>query len=285
LEHKGRAIPLVIDDAGPAALPEAIKQIQWVDFRTGFEEGFNLLLRGIHNLRTGSPIPTREAKSKGYVFISYSTEDNAFVAELKRFLGDRGYSFWDFHTSKRNYQIDYTLELEERIQNAEATLSVISPFWKKSKTTFQELHFSYEVNTPVFLLRLADPGPTLALAGRTFIDFIGARTLGFERLAEEMRDVGLGRTFAKATFCISSGGSGSVRFNQKIDLIASGRTIFLSVTSFAYPVVMCFLMRSCTRSLTAILAALTHSHPLIRPPAFPPMSRLPSRSIPSVSLA
>lgn len=191
LRSNGRAIPLIIDNSGPEALPDALKSIQWVDFRMGFEPALSSLLRGIQSLRGDSPIPEHAAKSKGYAFISYATEDTEFVEELKVFLAGRGYGFWDFHTSKRNYQIDFTLELEERIQNAEATLSVISPSWKKSKTALQELHFSDEVETPVFLLRLVHPGPTFALSGKTFIDFTVTRELGFERLAEEMRDVGL----------------------------------------------------------------------------------------------
>jgi hypothetical protein len=83
------------------------------------------------------------------------------------------------------------LELEERITNAEATLSVVSPYWKKSPTALQELHFSKDVETPVFLLRIKNPGPTLALAGLTFIDFMGSREAGFAKLAEEMENVGL----------------------------------------------------------------------------------------------
>lgn len=191
LRTKGRAIPLIIDDAGPNALPDALKLIQWVDFRTSFEQGLELLLKGIESLRSDRPVPSKTAKSKGYAFISYSTEDLIFVKELKSFLAERGYSFWDFHTSKRNYQIDFTLELEERIQNAETTLCVISPDWKKSRTTLQEMHFSYEVNKSVFLLRVRNPGPTLAISGKTFIDFTANRASGFTRLAEEMQDVGL----------------------------------------------------------------------------------------------
>ncbi|CAH1198643.1 TIR domain-containing protein [Candidatus Nitrotoga sp. BS] len=191
LRSKGRAIPLIIDDAGPSALPEALKRVQWVDFRASFEQGLAILLKGIGALRSDQPVQPKAAKSKGYAFISYSTDDSRFVKELKVFLTERGYSFWDFHTSKRNYQVDFTLELEERIQNAEATLCVISPDWKKSKTALQEMHFSYEMNKPVFLLRVRNPGPTLAISGRTFIDFSKNREDGFVRLAEEMQDVGL----------------------------------------------------------------------------------------------
>lgn len=191
LAKKGRVVPLIVDDEGATQLPAFLRTIQWIDFRPDFENALQSLLRGIQSLRGNKPVPQRDDVSKGYVFISYATEDREFIKDLKAFLAGRGYTFWDFHTSKRNYQIDYTLELEERIRDAEATLSVISPDWKKSKTALQELHFSNDVETPVFLLRLKDPGPTLALAGRTFIDFTQSQAEGFQKLADEMLDVGL----------------------------------------------------------------------------------------------
>ena len=191
LRGTGRIIPIVTDDAGASALPEFLQRIQWVDFRGSFDFGIKSLLSGLDALRGKAPIEPPKERSKGYVFISYASEDNTFVVDLKAFLAARGYSFWDFQTSKRNYQVDYTLELEERISNAEATLSVVSPDWKKSHTALQELHFSKEVGTPVFLLRLKNPGPTLTLSGLTFIDFTNADDDGFRKLAHEMRDVGL----------------------------------------------------------------------------------------------
>ena len=191
LKGPGRIIPIIIDEAGPNRLPDFLQTIQWVDFRNDFEVGIRSLLAGIEYLRGRKPIEVTPDASKGYVFISYASEDKEFVVGLKSFLARRGYSFWDFQTSKRNYQIDFTLELEERISNAEATLSVVSPDWKKSSTALQELHFSKEVSTPVFLLRLRNPGPTLALSGKTFIDFTQSHEYGFDRLAREMQDVGL----------------------------------------------------------------------------------------------
>ncbi len=191
LRGPGRVIPIVIDDDGPSAMPPSLQRIQWVDFRGDFHSALRQLLNGIKSLQGSSPVAPAKAQSKGYVFISYASEDVDFVVELKHFLEKRGYSFWDFQSSKRNYQQDYTLELEERITNAEATLSVVSPHWKKSPTALQELHFSKDVETPVFLLRIKNPGPTLALAGLTFIDFTGSRESGFAKLAEEMESVGL----------------------------------------------------------------------------------------------
>jgi hypothetical protein len=71
------------------------------------------------------------------------------------------------------------------------TLSVVSPEWKRSPTALQELHFSKEVGTPVFLLKLRDPGPTLAIAGMTYLDFIGKRREAFAKLDVEMKRKGL----------------------------------------------------------------------------------------------
>jgi hypothetical protein len=187
----GRVIPLIVDDAGENSLPNAIRQFQWADFRGDFNVAIQSLVRGLASLQQSEPLARPEAKSKGYVFISYASEDEAFVEELKTHMKGRGYTYWDFRESQRNYQVDYTIELESVINDAEATLSVISPDWKKSPTSLQELHFSKEVCKPVFLLRVRDPGPTLALAGMTFIDFTGVRKAGFAKLDSELVKFGL----------------------------------------------------------------------------------------------
>lgn len=187
----GRVIPLIVDAAGENSLPHALRQFQWADFRGDFDVAIQSLVKGLGSLRHSKPLTRPEAKSKGYVFISYASEDEAFVEELKTHMKGRGYTYWDFRESQRNYQVDYTIELEGVINDAEATLSVISPDWKKSPTSFQELHFSKEVRKPVFLLRVRDPGPTLALAGMTFIDFTGARMAGFAKLDSELVKFGL----------------------------------------------------------------------------------------------
>lgn len=187
----GRVIPLILDAVGEQSLPNALRQFQWADFRGDFNVAIQSLVKGVASLQQSKPLARPEAKSKGYVFISYASEDEAFVEELKTHMKGRGYTYWDFRESQRNYQVDYTIELEGVINDAEATLSVISPDWKKAPTALQELHFSKEVRKPVFLLRCRDPGPTLALAGMTFIDFTGTRQAGFEKLDQELVKFGL----------------------------------------------------------------------------------------------
>lgn len=187
----GQVIPLIVDSAGEQSLPNALRQFQWADFRGDFHSAIRTLVKSLAPLRQNRPLSRPETKSKGYVFISYASEDETFVEELKTHMKGRGYSYWDFRESQRNYQIDYTIELEGVINNAEATVSVISPDWKKSPTSLQELHFSKEVQKPVFLLRIRDSGPTLALAGMTFIDFTGPRKAGFAKLDSELGKFGL----------------------------------------------------------------------------------------------
>jgi len=186
-----RVIPIIIDDLGPANLPPPLQRFQWVDFRGPFEPALRSLVDGIRDLRGSSPLAAPTPKSKGYVFISYAAEDDEFVAELKLFLKNQGYGYWDYRESRRDYQADYTLELENIIKNAAGTLSIVSPDWKRSPTAFQELHFSREVGTPVFLLKVKELGPTLAIAGMTYIDFMRKRKHGFTQLDAEMRSKGL----------------------------------------------------------------------------------------------
>jgi hypothetical protein len=117
-------IPIIIDDDGPANLPLPLRRFQWVDFRGPFEPALRSLLVGIRDLRGTSPLAAPTPKSKGYVFISYANEDAEFVAELKLFLKKQGYGYWDYRESQRDYQADYTLELENIIKDAAGILAI-----------------------------------------------------------------------------------------------------------------------------------------------------------------
>jgi hypothetical protein len=191
LRSEKRVIPIVIDDEGASLLPFPLSKFQWADFRGDFSVAFQKLLEGIHFLQQSEPIARPELKSKGYVFISYADEDSQFVERLETFLGDHGYAYWDFKKSARNYDVDYSLELESWIKNAAGMLSVISPNWKQSQISLQEFHFSKQVETPVFLLKVGDLGPTLLLSGLTYIDFTHDLDKGFSMLNKELERKGL----------------------------------------------------------------------------------------------
>lgn len=191
LRQQRRLIPIVIDDEGASHLPVPLRQFQWADFRGDYGVASRKLLEGIRFLQHEQPIERPTFKSKGYVFISYADEDSKFVGHLKSFLGEHGYAYWDFRESDRNYDIDYSLELESIIKDAAGTLSIISPSWKQSQISMQEFHFSRDVGTPVFLLKVGEPGPTLALSGFTYIDFTREREQGFTKLHKELKRKGL----------------------------------------------------------------------------------------------
>ncbi|HEX8034474.1 MAG TPA: toll/interleukin-1 receptor domain-containing protein, partial [Ktedonobacterales bacterium] len=113
-------IPLVVEEPPTAT---ELQRIQWIDFRPDYQAALDRLLAALPTLvDRGRPLPPPEPKSKGYVFISYAEEDSEFVAGLRDFLRGRGYGYWDYQESDRDYHKQFSLELEEIIQGAAATL-------------------------------------------------------------------------------------------------------------------------------------------------------------------
>jgi hypothetical protein len=184
--------PIVIDDVGAERMPPLLASIQWLDFRGDYERMLHQLITVLpESVRQKRSIEPVTPKSKGYVFISYAEEDTAFVMKLREFLKDRGYGYWDYQESDRDYHSQLFLELEGVIREASATLSVLSPNWKLSKWTPKEYLFSEEVGTPVFLLMAREMGPTLVTAGIPYIDFTKDEQGGFDKLDRELRRKGL----------------------------------------------------------------------------------------------
>ncbi|MDQ3821420.1 MAG: toll/interleukin-1 receptor domain-containing protein [Acidobacteriota bacterium] len=186
-----KIIPLILDDIGAQRLPLFLRQIQWVDFRTGFHRNIYRLLDALQAFKQKRPESTPTKKSKGYVFLSYAEEDTEFVEQLKGFLAGRGYAYWDYQESDRDYHQDLFLELEGIIREAEGTLSILSPDWKQSSIAVKEYYFSLEVGIPVFLLKAREVGPTLVIAGMPYIDFTRDQKAAFQKLGRELERKGL----------------------------------------------------------------------------------------------
>lgn len=181
-------IPVLIDSADEAYVPRDLASRQWVDLSQGFIEAIENIARVLHgSVSTTEPQQPAPQKNRGYAFISYVEEDADFVEGLKEFLAGRGYAFWDFDESERNYHVQLFLELEGLIREAAATLSVLSDDWKRSDWTTKEYIFSEEVGTPVFLLRAKPMEPTLLVAGVPYIDFVSDPSKGFKRLDLELQ--------------------------------------------------------------------------------------------------
>ncbi len=190
LENEVAVLPAVIDFI--KEMPKNLYGTSWLDFRRDPETAFqNLLQRIPASARSTHPVEAKAEQSLGYVFISYAEEDTDFVLLLREFLRQRGYSYWDYQDSERDYHNQLFLELEDVIREAAATLSVLSPAWKASMWTPREYLFSEQVETPVFLLRAKAMEPTLLIAGVPYIDFVGDRGTGFHKLEAELRRKGL----------------------------------------------------------------------------------------------
>ncbi len=180
-------VPVVIDDVGAANVPAPLQERAWIDFRGDYQEAFGRLVRRIPDLlKRETPVAPAPEKVKGYVFLSYAEEDSAFADDLRRFLGGRGYAYWDYSESDRNYHTGFAIELEQVISQAAATLSLLSPEWKRSTWAMKEHFFSDEMRVPVFLLRVKEVPPTLAIAGLPYIDFVLDPSEGFKHLDREL---------------------------------------------------------------------------------------------------
>jgi hypothetical protein len=168
--------------------------LQWFDL----EEGLPALIRTVESLigrqpqeRTSDPASTTRALNKGYAFISYCHEDHAFRDELVRFLGGKGYLYWEYGEGERELEKLMAMEIESKILESSIVLSVVSDRWKASMWCVKEFFFAKEVKRPVFVLKAGSMSPSLALAGETFIDFTQDQQRGFEMLGRELARRGL----------------------------------------------------------------------------------------------
>lgn len=192
-------IPILVDGAEPEELPQFLRTRQWIDARSDVKPAIEKLITSL-SIYLGSPkltdkkpkeTPKRKLLNKGYVFISYSIENRAFLDELKQFLKKKGYGYWDFHESKRDYQAQFHLELESIIVDSRAVLCIITPAWKASRWAPREYLFSEDIRKPIFLLRAEKLEPTLLIAGSSYIDFIENKKQAFEELNRELMSAGL----------------------------------------------------------------------------------------------
>lgn len=181
-------IPIKIDDAIYDKVPSNILNRQWIDFHSNYQDGLISLLENIPKiLKKTNPVKSGKPISKGYVFISFCEDDSNFVYELRNFLSAQGFAYWDFEEGERNYHIQFFLELEAVIKDSVAVLSLISPNWKKSKWSIREYIYSEEIGKPIFLLRVKESEPILAIAGQPYIDFANNHSKGFSKLEKELR--------------------------------------------------------------------------------------------------
>jgi hypothetical protein len=73
--------PVIIQDIDLTQVPSEIRNIQWAEFRYSYDHGLKSLLAamGIDPSVPTKVAPTIKRVSKGYVFISYTQDDDEFV--------------------------------------------------------------------------------------------------------------------------------------------------------------------------------------------------------------
>lgn len=183
---KKLVIPLLLED--PKSVPLDLRMIQWVDFRFDYRQAVQKVLTALSQIvPAGPPQEPLQPKAKGYFFISYAEEDSDFVEGMREFLGQRQYGYWDYQESERDYSSQMFVELEQRIEQAAALFSILSPDWKLSKWAPKEYLFATEVGIPTFLLMVRPMGPTLMTVGVPYIDFVADPSKGFSKLDKELK--------------------------------------------------------------------------------------------------
>jgi hypothetical protein len=183
-------IPIVIDDIGKKTLPFSLSQYQWADFsnKDTYPKDLEKLVTVLEQYITiDEDIEVSPKISDGYVFISYSSNNSDFVNRLATWLEKQKYGYFDYHTSKRNYHTLFFLELEEKINDAQAVLSILSPDWKSSKWAIREFLYSEAMQKPIFLLQHKTMPPCLLTMGIPYIDFTKSETEGFSELDREIQ--------------------------------------------------------------------------------------------------
>ncbi|MBN1965587.1 MAG: toll/interleukin-1 receptor domain-containing protein [Anaerolineae bacterium] len=198
--------PILISGDFHESTPIFLLNRQYLDFRAGYEKGFSYLLGALRSswqAKSIVPPPEEtvfdrantvpEPANKGYAFLSYIRTDTDFVQQLKGFLKERGYAYWDYRESERDYNMELYRELEAQIEGAAVFLSILSDSWRETLWTAREYVYAEEANVPVFVLQaksLERPVPIL-LNLRTRIDMSEGFDAGIAILGDELDKRGL----------------------------------------------------------------------------------------------
>ncbi len=203
LEMDKPVLPIVVREA---SIPLQLRLLQYLDFRDSYELGLSKLIGALKSRwspESIEPPPQEkdfeqsnivpEPANKGYAFLSYISEDADFIDKLKDFLETRGYAFWDYRESERDYNTELYRELESKIEEAAVFISVLSDAWRKTLWTAREYVYAEEAKVPVFVVQakpLDRPVPIL-LNLRTRIDMSKDFNAGIKKLDEELDKKGL----------------------------------------------------------------------------------------------
>jgi len=180
---------VALDESGYRAMTKAAKSVTKIDSRQNYKQAVTDLVEILKGPSVTDEGEQGTIGTDGYVFLSYAEADTPYMEEVKKFLSGKGYGYWEFQGSSRDYQSNLAMELEKILSDAVATLTILSPAWKESKWSLKEFMYSQQVGKPTFLLRFEDVEPTLAIADILYIDFVEDKVLGFQRLDQKMKSI------------------------------------------------------------------------------------------------
>ncbi|MCE5238070.1 toll/interleukin-1 receptor domain-containing protein [bacterium] len=192
-----QVLPLYVDGLQAAGAPwPALLGIQGVDVRTG-ADAVPIVISVLHRLGTvasgGAAMPDAPMRAKGYVFLSYPRSDSDFVVQLRDVLGRRGYAYWDYQASERDFHAALYRELEEKIEGAAAFMAIVTDAWRDTEWPAGEYIYAREAGIPVFVIqakRLSRPMPII-LNQQTRIDMSVDFERGVATLEHELDKKGL----------------------------------------------------------------------------------------------
>jgi len=116
------------------------------------------------------------------VFLSYSAADEKYAKEVSAFLRQWNVRFWDFGTNPREYDWDFSEEVDKAIRQSKVFAAVITPNWRQSRWTQDEFKFARRLNKMPFLLEFEETEPVLVLSSLTSIDCRTNRFDGFHKM-------------------------------------------------------------------------------------------------------
>ncbi len=181
-------VMFAIDEIGYSAMQKLNGPIGKIDCRHSYKQALGEIVTYITGPEEVEDSDDRDELVPGeYVFLSYAEADTPYMQQVKDFLSEKGYRYWEFQGSTRDYQTNLALDLEGILKNAAATLTILSPAWKQSDWSMKEFMYSQQVGKATFLLRFEDVEPTLAIADILYIDFVEDKSRGFQRLDDELK--------------------------------------------------------------------------------------------------
>lgn len=168
-------IPIIVSSKQDSIqLPISLASLYVLDLRNlSLDSAIQKILKALpKSARQESPQEPKKPLSKGYVFISYASQNQGFVEKLREFMKQRGYGYWDYKTTDRQYSLPFHLELESAVSGCSLMVCIQSPDWKKSTWSAKEYLFAEHLGKPIFVLKVADTEPTLLTIDKTVIDCV-----------------------------------------------------------------------------------------------------------------